>query len=397
MTHPALKAVATLAWTVLLSGTLAAQALSAGALRARGLELGFNLDHAEALAAFREAMALDPNHPAAYRLVAATLWTGALFSQGAVTAEDFLGQAGATPRRPAQNANLSNALREALQRADAFAVAHSRTNSAGAAEAAYLTGAAYALLATYTATVEGSLPRSLGPARRAYREHQHALDLDPHRRDAGLIVGMYRYSVSTLPGWSRLLAHLAGFGGGRERGLRLVEEAAAHPGDAQANARFSLIVIYQREARYDDALRVIGQLQQQYPRNRLLWLEAGCAALRAGRPAAAREALEHGLNMLAADARLRAFGEVARWRYHHGVALAALHEIEQASHELRAALVGEGHDWVRGRAHLELGKLAGLSGDIALATTELRLALRICDAGEDTVCARESRTLLTRR
>lgn len=406
MTPASLKVVATLAWSVLLSGTLAAQAPSAGsgslkdsaaALRARGLELGFNLDHPEALVAFREAIAAEPNHPAAYRLAAATLWTGALFDQGAVTAEDFLGQAGATPRRPAHHAELSNALREALQRADAFAAARARTDPTGDAEAAYQKGAAHALLATYTATVEGSLPRSLGPARRAYREHQRALDLDPHRRDAGLIVGMYRYSVSILPGWSRLLAHLAGFGGGRERGLRLIEDAAGHPGDAQANARFSLIVIYQREARYDDALRVIGQLQRQFPRNRLLWLEAGCAALRAGRPAVAREALEHGLAMLGTDTRPRAFGELARWRYHYGVALAGLNQIEPARRELGAALLDEGHDWVRGRAHLELGKLADRSGDSGGAATEFRTAVRMCDAGEDTTCARESRDLLGRR
>ena len=84
------------------------------------------------------------------------------------------------------------------------------------------------------------------------------------------------------------MARLAGFGGGRERGLRMVEEAASYPSDVQTNARFTLIVIYNREKRFDDALRVIAELQRQYPRNRLLWLEAGSTALRAGRPAAAR-------------------------------------------------------------------------------------------------------------
>src|SRR5689334_16984194 len=66
---------------------------AAAALRARGLELGYNLDYDEALAAFRAAIDAEPNHPAAYRLVAATMWINALFRQGAVTAEDYLGQA----------------------------------------------------------------------------------------------------------------------------------------------------------------------------------------------------------------------------------------------------------------------------------------------------------------
>ena len=39
-----------------------------------GLAAGYNLDHAEALAAFRAAMDADPDDPAPHRLLAATLW-----------------------------------------------------------------------------------------------------------------------------------------------------------------------------------------------------------------------------------------------------------------------------------------------------------------------------------
>ncbi len=75
---------------------------------------------------------------------------------------------------------------------------------------------------------------------------------------------------------------------------------------------FTLIVIYNREARYDDALRVIGELQRRYPRNRLLWLEAASTALRASRPADARRAIEEdgpgsrGIGGLAPSAKRRA-------------------------------------------------------------------------------------------
>ena len=160
----------------------------------------------------------------------------------------------------------------------------------------------------------------------------------PSRKDAGLIVGMYRYAISSLSLPSRFMARIAGFSGGRERGLRMVEEAASYPSDVQTNARFTLIVIYNRESRFDDALRVVAELQRQYPRNRLLWLEAGSTALRAGRPAVARQSLEHGLAMLAADPRPRAFGELARWGYYHGAALVALKETDAARTVLDAAL-----------------------------------------------------------
>ena len=42
----------------------------AAALRARGLELGYNLDHADAIEAFRQAIGADPHRAAAHRLLA---------------------------------------------------------------------------------------------------------------------------------------------------------------------------------------------------------------------------------------------------------------------------------------------------------------------------------------
>src|SRR5207244_561673 len=110
---------------------------------------------------------------------------------------------------------------------------------------------------------------SLAPARRAYREHERVLELDPRRKDAALVVGLYRYGVASLPAAMRLMAHLAGFGGGRDRGVRLVEDAAQYDSGVQSNALFMLVLLYNREARYDDALRVIDGLQRRFPRNRL--------------------------------------------------------------------------------------------------------------------------------
>ena len=85
------------------------------------------------------------------------------------------------------------------------------------ADAHYQVGAAYGYLASYAATVEGRVFGSRA-ARRAYSEHGRVLELDPARKDAGLIVGMYRYAVSELSVPLRLFADLSGFRGGREHG-----------------------------------------------------------------------------------------------------------------------------------------------------------------------------------
>ena len=166
----------------------------------------------------------------------------------------------------------------------------------------------------------------LRAARRAYAEHERVLELDPSRKDAGLIVGMYRYAISSLSLPSRLIARSPDSvaTGSADSGWSKRPPAIQAKCRRTRSSRSSSSTTARRDI--DDALRVIAELQRQYPRNRLLWLEAGSTALRAGRPALARAALEHGLEMLAADPRPRAFGEEARWGYYHGAALVALKE-----------------------------------------------------------------------
>jgi tetratricopeptide (TPR) repeat protein len=384
--------------TAVAFGSLAApsaQPPSASALRAEGLQLGYNLDHAEALAAFRKAIATDPNDPTNYRLLAATAWILLLFQQGAITADDYLGQARATVSRSTPDAALAATFHDAIARAQALSEARLREHPDDA-DAHYQIGAAYGFLASYTATVEGRIAGSFGPARRAFKEHERALALAPVRKDAGLVVGLYRYAVSDLSVPLRLVAYLAGMSGDRVRALRLVEDAAGYPSDVQPNAMFTLILMYNRESRYADALRVIEELKERFPRNRLLWLEEGGTALRAGKFAEARAATEAGLARLAHDTRPLAPGEESRWRYTHGAALVGLKESLAAARELNAALPLATRDWVRGRIHKELGKVADLTGDRARALAEYRTADQLCRADRDATCSDDARALIKR-
>ena len=362
-------------------------------LRARGLEAGYNLDHHEAIAAFRAASELSPEDPAPHRLIAATLWINSLFQQGAVTIDDYLGQARTTVKRKPPSPELVREFHERIDRALTLAEERLRRNPADA-DARFQVGAAHSFLASYVGTVEGRSLAAFRSARRAYTEHERVLERDPGRKDAAFVVGTYRYGVSTLPLYWRLLAGIAGIGGGRERGLRLIEESAAYPSDVQTNALFMLVLIYNREQRYDDALRIVAELQRKYPRNRLLVLEEASTNLRARRFAQALTVLEGGLTRLAADTRPRAYGEEARWRYAHAAALLGMKQRDRAASELRTALQIDAHEWVRGRAHLELGKLADLAGNRQAAIEEYRIALRIGGAEGDDAAEEEAEKLL---
>jgi hypothetical protein len=111
-----------------------------------------------------------------------------LFDQGAITVDDYLGQARANLQRSQPSAPLDAAFHDSIREALTLSEQRLREHPDDA-DAHYQVGAAFGFLASYTATVEGRVLGSLGAARRAYREHERALKIDPRRKDAGLIVG----------------------------------------------------------------------------------------------------------------------------------------------------------------------------------------------------------------
>jgi len=321
----------------------------AEALRTKGLALGYNLDYPEALDAFDQAIAADPLDATAHRLAAATIWMRILFAQGAITVEDYLGQTKATASRKPARADLVARFDHHIDQALALAERRVRANPSDA-DAHFQLGAAAALRTTYIATVKGRVLDSVGAGRRAYKAHKQTLLLDPDRKDAALIIGMYRYTVASLSLPMRLMARLAGFDSDQQGGLRLVEQAASYSSAAQTNARLVLMLMYNREGRHDEALAIIRGLQEQYPRNRLLWLEAAGTALRAGRPAEALQAIDDGLARFGRDERPKAFGEHAQWHFQRGAALLALGKAEGARAELEGVLVTSAPEWLHRRA-----------------------------------------------
>ncbi len=367
------------------------------ALRARAAVELYNLDREQALATYREAVDADPQDAGAYRGLASVLWLNITFRRGNMTVDDYLGKA-ARPntRMPPPPADTAAAFHEAIERALTLARARVAANDRDA-DAQYQLGAAVGLRASYAATVDGSVLGAFRAAREAYDAHEKVMEIDPRRKDAALIVGTYRYIVSALALPLRWMAYAAGFGGDREKGLQLIESAAAYTGDSQADARFALVLLYNREKRYDEALTHLARLREQYPRNRLVWLESGSTCMRADRPADAERFLAEGIARWASDPRPRMFGENALWQYKMGAARAALGQNAEAEQSLRQAVSLEGRPWVHGRSHIELGKLAMKAGRAAEARQHFEAAIPLCTSDNDQVWADQARRLLARQ
>jgi len=380
-------------------------------LRLRALDLAYNLDHDQAIDLLRRAIALTPDDPTPHRSLASVLWLNMLFRRGAVTVDHYIGSfTRSSVDLPKPPPELEKEFRSHVDRAIELAEKRVAANPKDP-QAHYDLGAALGLEASYTATVEGKLLAGFRAARRCYDEHEKVLALDPSRKDAGLVVGTYRYVVSTLSLPVRMLAYVAGFGGGKDRGIQMLRETAEYDldtgaratpsamraetgNDVRADALFALILVYNREKRYDEALQALDRLRRLFPRNRLIWLESGSTALRAGRGQLADELLTQGLAALAKDQRPRMPGEEALWHYKRGAARALLGRTEDATTDLKFALGADPQPWVNGRARVELGRLALKRGDRSSAATEAKQAETLCERGNDPVCVQDARSVL---
>jgi tetratricopeptide (TPR) repeat protein len=364
------------------------------ALRSKASAEIYNLDRDDAIKTFRQAITADPQDAGAYRGLATALWLSITFQRGNMTVDDYLGRV-SKPGGPAAAAPPETAamFREAIEKAISLSRERIRQRPQDA-DAHYQLGAAVGLRASYTATVDGSVMGAFRAAREAYNEHEEVLAIDPHRKDAGLIVGTYRYIVAALSLPVRLMAYVVGFGGDKDRGMRMIEEAAAYNGDNKEDAHFALVLLYNREKRYDDALKELAGMRERYPRNRLAWLEGGSTALRAGRYVEAERLLDEGLTRFANDQRTRMYGEDAIWYYKRGAARTETGRSAEAEADLRRSIGIEGRPWVHGRAHLELGRLALRAGDRARANEHLQAAVKLCEDDNDPAFAEQARRLL---
>ena len=317
-----------------------------------------------------------------------------LFLRGAVTVDHYLGPFNRArvdlPKPPPELvADFQKSITTALSLAESNVTALPKD-----AGAHYDLGAALGLNASYIASIDGKLIAGFRAASRAYNEHEKVLHLDPSKKDAGLTVGTYRYVVSTLSVPLRLVAYAAGFGGGRERGIQMLKETAAGGIETRTDAMFALVLVYNREKQYDDALGVLQELRKQLPRNRLVLLEIGSTALRAGRFEQADAILTEGLAMLAATSGPRIPGEEGLWRYKRGAARVGLRRADAARPDLESATSASAQTWVRGRARVELAKIALQQGDRSAAAGEARQAETLCEQGQDPVCVEDARKLL---
>jgi tetratricopeptide (TPR) repeat protein len=87
------------------------------------------------------------------------------------------------------------------------------------------------------------------------------------------VQGLHDYVVGSLPAMYKMFGFLIGFHGDRERGIRIVEQVAAHGALNRIDAQIFLAAIYRRERQPAKALPLVENLIASFPRNYLLRFE----------------------------------------------------------------------------------------------------------------------------
>jgi len=229
----------------------------------------YNLDFSTAQQGFEGLTRSYPDDPDYWNALASTLWLKILYDQQKLNIDSYSGKTfGVRDSKDAVNSADEKRLR------DVVATAMKKANAVldkdpKDVRALYALGVANATLASFDSTAKRAYFTAYGEAKTARNLHQQVLKLDPNFDDARMTVGIFDYVVGVVPPWFRLsLGIFLGMSGdGKQAGIEKIQTAAARGKQVSTDARMVLIVIYNRERRYDEALRLIEELLSRYPRN----------------------------------------------------------------------------------------------------------------------------------
>lgn len=246
-------------------------------LRIAGSEALFNLDYEAARKNFKEMTVAFPNYPAGPQFLADTLWAETLYQTRRLQSslygdDDTFYSTGDDKVDP----KIVEEFRTLTRQARLLTEARVKQNPKDV-EALYFLGAIQGLKASFEEAVERRHFAALKDGSDAVDKHREVIKLDPNYRDAEITIGLYDYTVGSLPLPVKVMAGMFGFRGSKKRGLATLERVAREGNWIHDEAKTLLIVLYTREKRFGEAAAYARELAAKYPRNYLYRLEAADA------------------------------------------------------------------------------------------------------------------------
>jgi tetratricopeptide (TPR) repeat protein len=357
-------------------------------LRIAGSEALFNLDYETARKSFKEMAEAFPNYPAGPQFLADGVWIETLYQTRRLQSslygsDDTFYSTGDDKVDPKVIGQFRSLTRQARVLTEARLKQYPKDT-----EALYFMGAIEGLKAAFEEAVERRHFAALKNGSEAVDRHREVIKLDPTYHDAEITIGLYDYTVGSLPLPIKLIAGIAGFRGSKKRGLATLERVTREGRWVRDEARTLLIVLYTREKRYAESAAIARELVAKYPRNYLYRLEAADALV-------LQAALERKANQVTAmtaaeteafatfesllkdkvvrDTAARAFDLI---HFKYGEALMTAGQYEKAAKQfLAAAEVPGAQQGLATMSHLYAARALDLSGKRNDAMTQYRAVL----------------------
>jgi hypothetical protein len=228
-------------------------------------------------------------------------------------------------------------------------------------DALYTRGVERGLRATYIGLIDKSWFAALRSAVGARHDHERVLELDPKYSDAKMAVGIHNYVIASVSWPVKVAASVIGLSGNKQKGIQYLYEAGAAGGETAIDSKIALSLFLRREQRYPEALKLVGGLCDDFPRNFLFRLEDANLLNAAGH---GQEAIASFRKIIADDqSGIFAQGQTRMEMVHYGLAeaLRGQRQFDDAAKEYDAvASSGRAAPDLRQRSQLGAGEMFDL-------------------------------------
>ncbi len=286
-----------------------------------GFDHFYNLEYDQAIRELELVVEERPEDPLAVNHLLSAVLFREFYRAGALNTELYAKNSFLDKKKYPLDPTAQARIKELMDRALSLSEQRLKSNPKDV-DALYARGVTRGLRAMYIGLIDKAWFSALRSAVGARRDHERLLELSPGYADAKLIVGVHNYIMGSLPWTAKIAAAVVGLGGNRKKGLAYLADAIAANGETSVDAKVALALFLRREERYPEALQLVGELVENYPRNFLYGLEQALLLNAAGEAPQA----------IAAYRRLLAEGREGRFPGAH---------LEQAAYGLGEALRGQ--------------------------------------------------------
>jgi len=340
-----------------------------------GYEHFYNLDYEGSIARFEQVIKAHPQEPIAYAYALQANIFRELYHQDLLDTtyyahDNFLTNQRKVDIPPANRQRIEYLTNQTISLADQRLRANPQDKNA-----LFAKGFAKGLHAAFITLADHSWFTAARQGLSARNDSEAVIKIDPDYADADMAIGIQQFAVASLPGFIRVIVGIAGVGGNKEKGLKLLHISAEKGVITSVESRTTLSLFLRHDGHYPEALAMQHGLAEQFPHDYLFRLEEANLTKDKGNGPGAIAIYKQ----VIADARqpdyfvdprlqMALFGLADTERGQNLVADASRHYLEAASQPKCS-------DWLRKRAQLNAGEMLDLLHDRAAATAQYQKAL----------------------